>query len=154
MQKRQVDVFGFAETNIAWNPKLTNQVYQHGRGRFEHFKQVNSSSNDPATGFRQPGGTFMATTGKFVGRVSQTDTDTYGLGRWSYTFLSGMEGKKMYIVTAYRVSQESNSKGDSTAHKQQVRLLRKRQIDNPKPKKQWGDDLSPIIKAWIKQGHE
>jgi len=80
MQKRQVDVFGFAETNVAWNPKLTNQVYQHGRGLFEHFKQVNSSSDDPTTGFRQPGGTFMATTGKFVGRVSQTDTDTYGLG--------------------------------------------------------------------------
>eukprot|EP00978_Attheya_sp_CCMP212_P042777 scaffold266774_cov29-Attheya_sp.AAC.1 len=39
MKKRQVDVFGFAETNVAWNPKLTNQVYQHGRGRFEHFKQ-------------------------------------------------------------------------------------------------------------------
>eukprot|EP00978_Attheya_sp_CCMP212_P043824 scaffold292961_cov59-Attheya_sp.AAC.3 len=75
-------------------------------------RTVNSSSDDPATRFRQPGETFMATTEKFVGRVSQTDTYTYGLGRWCYTCLSGMEGKKMYIVTAYRVSQESNSTGD------------------------------------------
>eukprot|EP00978_Attheya_sp_CCMP212_P041152 scaffold232309_cov46-Attheya_sp.AAC.1 len=153
-QKRKVDIFGFAETNVAWTSKLANQLYQHGRGRFEHFKQVTSSSDDPATGFRQPGGTYMATTGKFVGRVSQTDTDTYGLGWWSYTCLSGRNNKKLYIVTAYRVLQDSNSSGDSTAHKQHVRLLQKRKIENPRPKKQWGDDLAPIIKEWIAQGSE
>ena len=94
----------------------------------------------------------MATTGKFVGRVANTETDTYGLGRWCYTCISGRYGKKIYIVTSYRVSQESTSKGETTAHKQQVRLLRKREIDNPNPKKQWGEDLTPIIKSWIAQG--
>eukprot|EP00978_Attheya_sp_CCMP212_P008857 scaffold20822_cov52-Attheya_sp.AAC.3 len=151
MQKRQVDIFGFAETNVNWTPKLSNQAYQHGRGRFEHFKPVSSSSDDPTTGFRQPGRTFMATTGKFVGRVSEADTDKYGLGRWCYTCLLGRNDGKLYVVTAYRVSQESNSTGDSTAHKQQVRLLRKRKIENPKPKKQWGEDLVPIIKEWVAQ---
>jgi hypothetical protein len=57
-----------------------------------------------------------------------------------------------YIVTAYRVSQESASKGDTTAHKQQVRLLRKQEIHNSNLKKQWGADLAPIIKEWVAQG--
>jgi hypothetical protein len=52
------------------------------------------------------------------------------------------------------VSQESTTKGESTANKQQVRLLRKRDIQNPNPKKQWGEDLAPIIKEWVAQGAE
>ena len=94
----------------------------------------------------------MATIGKFVGRVATTETDTYGQGRWCYTCISGRYGKTIYIVTLYRVSQESTSKGETMAHKQQVRLLRKREIENPNPKKQWGEDLTPIIKSWIAQG--
>jgi hypothetical protein len=50
LQKREVDIFGFAETNVAWNPTLRNQVHQHGRGRFDQFKLVTASSDDPTTG--------------------------------------------------------------------------------------------------------
>jgi hypothetical protein len=123
MKKRQVDIFGFAETNVAWTRKNISQVKRHGKGRFEHFQPVFASSDDPSKGSRKPGETFMATTGRFVGRISETETDIHGLRRWCYTCLSGRNGQKIYIVTAYRVSQDSQSTGDQTTHKQQVRLL-------------------------------
>eukprot|EP00978_Attheya_sp_CCMP212_P006823 scaffold15916_cov59-Attheya_sp.AAC.1 len=94
----------------------------------------------------------MGVTGDFVGRVTETGQDPHGLGRWSYVRLGGTNGKQTYIITAYRVSQDSNSSGDTTAHKQQVRLLRKRGINNPKPREQWCIDMEKQTAEWIVQG--
>jgi hypothetical protein len=93
MKKKQVDIFGFVETKVAWTPTAQNERRRHGKGIFEHFNQVTASSDDPTVGYRQPGGTLMATTGKFVGRVARSETDTYGLRRWCYTCLSGRYSK-------------------------------------------------------------
>ena len=63
MKKKEVDIFGFAETNVAWTPKAQNESRRHGRGIFEHYTQVTASSDEPTVGYRQPGGTLMATRG-------------------------------------------------------------------------------------------
>jgi hypothetical protein len=123
MEKKEVDIFGFAETNIAWTPQRINQATQHTRGRFGQCKIQTSPSDEPSVGSKQAEGTLMGVTGALVGRIKETGQDTHGLGRWSYVCLRGTDGKDTYIITAYRVSQDSNSSGDTTAHKQQVRLL-------------------------------
>eukprot|EP00978_Attheya_sp_CCMP212_P003376 scaffold6986_cov35-Attheya_sp.AAC.1 len=154
MENKEVDIYGFAETNVAWNPERVNQVRQHGRGRFTQFKLVTSSSDDPSIGYKQPGGTCMGVTGAYVGRVSESGEDPHGLGRWSYVSLAGQNDRKLYVVSAYRVSQDHNSTGDATAHKQQMRLLRQRGINNPNPRKQWCDDLLALVETWIAEGAE
>eukprot|EP00978_Attheya_sp_CCMP212_P043742 scaffold290783_cov31-Attheya_sp.AAC.1 len=137
MSKKEVDIFGFAKTNIVWTPERKSQAYQHGRGRFKQLKLETSSSNKPRD---------------FVGRVTETGQDPHRLGRWSYVRLGVTDGKQTYIITAYPVSQDSNSSGDTTAHKQQVRLLWKRDIENPKPREQWFTDMEKQTTEWIAQG--
>eukprot|EP00978_Attheya_sp_CCMP212_P003230 scaffold6619_cov36-Attheya_sp.AAC.2 len=96
----------------------------------------------------------MGVTGAYVGRVSESGEDPHGLGRWSYISLAGQNDRKLYVVSAYRVSQDHNSTGDATAHKQQMRLLRQRGINNPNPRKQWCDDLLASVETWIAEGAE
>eukprot|EP00957_Ditylum_brightwellii_P164668 12537709-Ditylum_brightwellii.AAC.1 len=48
---------------------------------------------------------------------------------------------------AYRVQQESSG-GTSTAYTQQKKLLRKKEIDNLKPKQQWIKDMIRQINKW------
>jgi hypothetical protein len=121
MKQKDVDIFGFAETNLAWTPERENQVKNHGRGIFEQFKIATSSSDDPNTGHKQPGGTCVGVTIAYVGRVSTPGEDRNGLGQWSYVCLGGQNDRKVYTVSAYRVSDDHNSTGDATAHKQQMR---------------------------------
>ena len=51
MKKKQVDIFGFAETNVSWTPRAQNESQRHGQGIFEHFNQVTASNDDPTVGY-------------------------------------------------------------------------------------------------------
>ena len=83
--------------------------------------------------------------GKMTGRISGFSKDVRGLGRWTYTKYQGREGRKLIVMTAYRVSQQSLTPGDNTAYNQQYRTLRRQGVDQPKPKKTFCADLLPLI---------
>eukprot|EP00957_Ditylum_brightwellii_P068115 5170506-Ditylum_brightwellii.AAC.1 len=68
------------------------------------------------------------------------------MGQWSWMKLEGQK-TNLYVVTAYRVQQE-NSEGTSTAYTQQRKILRKKGIDKPDPRKQWIIDLIKQINKW------
>ena len=83
-----------------------------------------------------------------VGRRPITGQDT--IGRFCWQAFHGNEGRKLVIITAYRVSQskhfKSPHKRDNTAHFQQKTALLERGILSPDPKQHILHDLTNFIK--------
>ena len=152
MEDMQVDIYGFAETNVAWNPmimsKMHSQLRINARGGNSQVKMVASSCEDPTLGIYQPGGVCMVALNKIVGRMEKYGKDPSGLGRWTYMTLQGRKGRKVVIVTSYRLSQNSQPDGYRTAYNQQYRVLRRQGISKPEPKIQFCKDLLQQIDKW------
>eukprot|EP00957_Ditylum_brightwellii_P150088 11430176-Ditylum_brightwellii.AAC.1 len=77
---------------------------------------------------------MIGVVGKQQGRILAGNQDKLGMGRWSYVVMTG-KSKKVYVVSAYRVAQEKNSR-IRTAYTQQYRIMRKKGIEQPNPRKQ------------------
>ena len=152
MEDKQVDIYGLAETNIAWNPVITRTLgstlkQQLGGGR-NLVKLLTSSCDDPTYGRYQPGGVCLTARKNIVGRIGDNGSDPTGLGRWAYLTLQGKAGMKVVIITAYRLAQNTRPVGFKTAYNQQYRTLRRQGVENPDPKKQFGTDLLYHLKQW------
>ena len=154
METNQVDMYGLAETNITWNPTIKNILFyklrQHVSSNKNSVKLVSASCDDPTHGIYQPGGVCQVTVGKVAGRAGMSGSDPHGLGRWTYITLQGKEGRKVVVVTLYRLAQASQPLGHRTAYNQQFRLLRRQGKKKPLPKKQVCEDLLIQIKQWEK----
>eukprot|EP00957_Ditylum_brightwellii_P015093 1138408-Ditylum_brightwellii.AAC.1 len=121
----EVDVIGLAETNLSWSPNDISIAKTKVKDAFnEKGKIQTSASKEPVAPDYQPGGTMTIVGRRHMGRVLEASKDKEGLGRWSWIKLEGKE-KNLYVVTAYRVQQES-SNGTSTAYTQQRKLLQKK----------------------------
>eukprot|EP00957_Ditylum_brightwellii_P165673 12612415-Ditylum_brightwellii.AAC.1 len=66
-----------------------------------------------------------------VGQIIKSDSNSSGLGQWSYVQIAGQDQQKLTIITAYRPCKQ-NKPGDSTGTSQQKRILRQQGIDHPK----------------------
>ncbi len=128
MKENEIDVFGMAETNIDWNPSIRNKLYTQLRQHMEctgnKAKLLATSSDEPTIGLKQYGGVAMVTHGDIVGRIGRSGNDEHGLGRWVYMTIQGKEGRKVVVVTLYRLSQNRPTEGQHTAYNQQYRILR------------------------------
>eukprot|EP00978_Attheya_sp_CCMP212_P040409 scaffold220114_cov118-Attheya_sp.AAC.1 len=59
----------------------------------------------------------------------------------------------VYFVSSYCVSQpDSANPGNETVFMQQKRLLTLQGIENPKPQKQWAEDITKQLITWIAEG--
>jgi hypothetical protein len=88
-----------------------------------------------------PGGTLTLTTNKLVNHWEQDIIDKYNMGRWTGTTYRLGEGKKLNIITAYRVIDQKIKPSNSlSTNSQQHFLLKKRGIEN-KPRKQFINDF-------------
>ena len=166
LKESKVDGFSFTETNLKWTPEQVKTARNLGNKWFKQFRMHTSSSNDPTSRkYYQPGGTCSGVTNKLTGRITNQGSDPSGLGRWTYFKLGGKAiGKdknnkpihrEVYVITAYCVAQsDSSTPGHDTAFMQQKRMLHLKGDSNPKPRKQWAEDLSKQIGAWKKQGAE
>eukprot|EP00957_Ditylum_brightwellii_P149499 11385036-Ditylum_brightwellii.AAC.1 len=121
MEQYEIDLFAFAETNIAWTPKNKYRLRNLGKQYFGQIKIEASSNEEPAVNMFQPGGTMIGAIGNIQRRVITATKDPHGLRRWIMVCLTG-EATKVFTVSAYQVSQENNS-GTHTAYMQQHRLL-------------------------------
>eukprot|EP00957_Ditylum_brightwellii_P124873 9519189-Ditylum_brightwellii.AAC.2 len=117
MGEKEINIWGWAETNVNWTPNMTARAKYYGNKIFTNFTLVRSSSNNPA-GLYQQGGTCTAITGKMVGRIIKSDTDSSRLGQWSYVQIAGQDQRKPTIITAYRPCKQ-NKPGDGTVTSQQ-----------------------------------
>eukprot|EP00957_Ditylum_brightwellii_P178589 13603828-Ditylum_brightwellii.AAC.1 len=146
MAEKEIDIWGWAKTNVNWTPNMTSRAKYYGNKIFTNFTLVGSSSDNPAWLYQQ-GGTCTAITRKMIGRIIKSDTDSSGLGRWSYVQIAGQDQRKLTTITAYRPCKQ-NKLDDGTVTSQQKRLLRQQGIDQPKPRTAWTKDLCPILQKW------
>ena len=146
-----VDIFDFAETNLAWSPEDRNRARRILTDiSASQSKCEMSASNEPSVSSSQPGGTMIGVMGNHVGRVLEAESDESGLGRWSWVCLDGKQ-TKLYVISAYRVQQE-NSDGINTTYTQQKKILRMKGHKDTNPRKQWITDLTSKINRWKNDG--
>jgi hypothetical protein len=72
--------------------------------------------------YHKPGETACGALGQMVHRVLDSGWDDTGCGRWSYLTYAAKEGKKVAIVSDYRVYKQTNP-GDLTSSKQQLGIM-------------------------------
>eukprot|EP00957_Ditylum_brightwellii_P075730 5755554-Ditylum_brightwellii.AAC.1 len=82
MKEYNIDVLGFAETNLAWSMSLECMAKCHSRKVFKQFALVTCSSDDSTSTVYQPGGVCMGVVGPSIGRILEMIKDPSGLGCW------------------------------------------------------------------------
>ena len=82
-------------------------------------------------------------TDRWVSRIISKGSDPFGMGRWSYILLRGSKGKKVVVVTAYRVCKAPvSSLGEKTASMQKFRTIaakfsEEKRNEQPNPHRQF-----------------
>eukprot|EP00957_Ditylum_brightwellii_P067605 5131794-Ditylum_brightwellii.AAC.1 len=109
-----------------------------------------SASNIPCVASEQLGGTMTVVGEKQVGRIITTGVDNTGMGRWNWICLDRKK-TKIYIITAYRVQQETSHNTDTT-YTQQKKIMRMQGLNSPNPRKQWIKDMKAQIRVWKLEG--
>eukprot|EP00957_Ditylum_brightwellii_P192415 14648920-Ditylum_brightwellii.AAC.1 len=79
MKKEEVDIWGWAETNVHWTEKLMGIAKRMGCKVFKQMTLVARGSADPA-GYYQQGGICTGIVSNIVGRIIASGTDESGLG--------------------------------------------------------------------------
>eukprot|EP00957_Ditylum_brightwellii_P059017 4476077-Ditylum_brightwellii.AAC.1 len=119
MQELQIDVMALPETQTPWSKQIYLQIQKYGQRICGLFKCIGTSSDEASVGMYKPGGVCILSQGNIVGRITKTDTDPHGLGRWYYISFSGKYDKQLWVIAAYQVCQQYRA-GNETAYMQQV----------------------------------
>ena len=106
-----VDVAGMPETKLNWNlPTVSAKFQQTGCKQHGASKIATSQYQIPLStevSSFQAGGTVTATMGAWATRASTSQSDPSGLGRWSSQTFNGKGEKRLTVITAYRVVDQS-----------------------------------------------
>ena len=95
-----------------------------------------------------PGGTAQILKGDWTARVNGILQDPSCMGRWCGTKLRLKHNRCLYIITAYRVCDQSLSQvGMETAFGQQHYMLLSDGIPHPNPRRQFIEDLTKYVKT-------
>ena len=102
----------------------------------------------------QPGGTTTAVVGKWSGRFASKGSNKKG--GFSWIVMRGRRGRRIIIITCYRVSQVSSVglEDTNTAFIQQQTVLRKSGLKSPCPRKECMTELTTFITAAEANGDE
>lgn len=146
LQRMEVDMFGLAETNVQWNPTTKHIATQKARHHYPQCKLGTSVCDELNTRTKQQGGTCLGITGNLLGSMHELSEDERGLGRWTYRQIVGRDGIRLMVITAYRVTQDSITTGQDTVYNQQYRELRRQNVEQPRPKKIFDEDLHTLLK--------
>ena len=146
------DVFGMAETNVAWqHVPQRDRVYDRFKGKLEFSKFVSSNNKDPEfIDKQQSGGTLTMCHGHACARVMDCGRDNSILGRWSWLRLRGSNGRTLRFVTVYR---PVLSHGATSAYQQHRSVLLEQGIDEC-PRKKLMEDLRRDLEKWIEEGDQ
>jgi hypothetical protein len=101
----QAETIAFSETNVEWHTyqlrenmeKLFTKAF--GAARMEY----STNSDNFEMTYHKPGGTMCGALEQMMHRVFDSGRNDTGCGRWSYITYAAKEGKKVAIVSAYRV---------------------------------------------------
>jgi exonuclease III len=156
LYERQATVIGLSETKVEWKHHLaTNSVYRALGQTWSHLKWSKSTSEIFFKKAFKPGGTSTIVNGPLSSRVSNKDTDPYGLGRWSSLTIDGRNKRKITAITAYCPPKQTiNNAGLFTSFFQQFHQLRSSGSKNPRPIVQFYDDLEQHTITLQAKGNE
>jgi hypothetical protein len=154
----QADTIAVSETNVEWHKYQSQDNMQKlfiksfGAARMEY----STTSDKFETTYHKPGGTVCGVLGQMVHRVVDSGRDNTGCGRWSHITYAAKEGKKLAMLSAYRVCKQTNP-GDLTSSKQQLGSMYEDEELRPylvDPHKQTSIDLQYFIEKLKVTGHE
>jgi hypothetical protein len=153
------ETIAFLETHVEWQKfKLRSNMQKLFTKAFGAARMEYSTSSDKfETTYHKPGGTIICgALGQMVHRVVDSGRDATGCGRWSYLTYTAKEGKKVAIVSAYRVCKQTNT-GDLTSSKQQLGVMYEDEELRPylvDPHKQTLIDLQYFLEKLKAKDHE
>jgi len=93
----------------------------------------------------------MLALGKWASRVIDQGRDK-NLGWWLYLELVGQYGKRIILISAYRIFAQEFDATSNTATAQQTRILQQLGNTNPNPQKQFIRDLIRQLQEWCNAG--
>lgn len=150
-QKKQIDVFGYCETNLNWTRSIHNSALQKLRKFNKLTKLITSSSQEIGLYSFQSGGVATGIQNKWIGKIVSTIEDDSGMGRWNGFRLEGSAKRSLIIITAYRPTMSMN--GMNTNYMQLWKTMRTNDIQTD-PRQCILDDLEQAIKTWNHQGYD
>ena len=134
--------------------KLQRPINAHFVTARRAFSTCELPKDYPLPSAYQPGGTFMASTGRWATRsTGKVLIDPKGLGRWSGLRYIGKRGKCFAILTAYRSPRQQPSGGFGFYDQQYSRLL-STGIVKPNVRKQFITDLCQFVNDLQQAGYE
>ena len=151
----EASVVCLAETNTDWkHPDAHHRVFSQFRMCFNQVKMAVSHSGLKQNSIFQPGGTTTAVVGKWSGRFDSKGSNKKG--GFSWIVMRGRRGRRIVIITCYRVSQVSSVglEDTNTAFIQQQTILRKSGLQSPCPRKECLAELATFIMMAEAKGHE
>ncbi|KAI2513931.1 hypothetical protein MHU86_315 [Fragilaria crotonensis] len=160
MAQLKVGTFCWADPGLDFSQPSVRRSLQSPIGNhFHSARSACSSSTLPETytsgssGY-QPGGTFMATTGRWSSCSTGIPlVDPSGLGRWSGLCYLGKRGKRLAILTAYR-SPRQQPTGGFGFFDQQHSLLLSQGVSNPNVRKQFIIDIILFVNNLQSKGYD
>jgi hypothetical protein len=138
----EIDVVGMTETCVNWSNNKARSTYKKSLKRIFTKSNLNiSMTQNNIKNDHLPGGTLTLSTNKLVNHWEKDINDKFNMGRWTGTTYRLGDGKKLNIITAYRViDQKITASNSLSTNSQQFFMLKDRGIDT-KPRKQFIDDF-------------
>ena len=144
MAQFKVGTFCWADPSLDFSNLPVRKLLQRTiHSHFRAARTAQSSSKLPPSSFaskasaHQPGGTFMASTGRWATRsYGNPLVDSSGMGRWSGLCFLGKRGKRLAILTAYRSPRQQHT-GGFGFYDQQHSLLLAKGVAKPNVRKQF-----------------
>ena len=158
-------IFTFQEThgdklNLHTKGIIRRSTQKIWRDQNNFCSIATASSSSPVTTFTKAGGVMTGITGNLYGRIRSKIEDIYG--RWCGFYLLGNDGKELFILTAYNVSQTERTGNDTLYNQQQAQYLlhyntkglkcnKEQYID---PKQRFIRDLKTLLTDVAASGHD
>jgi hypothetical protein len=119
MSRLQLDMFGLTGPNINFdNKKIELRLRDIAKATDRNIQLSTSCSNQLNHTDKKMGGTMSILAGRWAGRKTDVDSDKKGC--WSSITLQGKKGRKITLITAYRVCQQKGGEGNTVYHQQQL----------------------------------
>jgi hypothetical protein len=145
----EVDIVGFAETNIKWDIRRHNQTSQAFKRVYKQCTISTASGSKTCVLAYQPGGTVTVATGKYTGRITKNIKDTNSMGRWTGLRFATNYDHFINVVTVY---QSVKADGIHTSYRQQMHALHIQVSQSTNPRKSLLTDLANEIIQWNANG--
>ena len=150
--KYDTDIFSLNEINVdTTQPNVRYRLRELLQSQDKFCKiSYSTMQREIFPTIKKPGGTLAGIMGRWSSMFDTRGSDKQG--RWSWILLNGKGSKKILLVSAYRVCQDSpSSAGQSTAYMQQYRFQLANGNKHPTPRKTFFADLTQFILSTYKK---